>query len=320
MITNPDYYKWKDVINSAYGLTGGFTLDPDYVYIGYTDMEISVGGYWNMGKLKFYVSKTSPEFVKVDIEIGKTTEGIDTWTVFFTHGLKDDFLWFCRKIKEETGGRLDIYHMPYDGASNCNRYRDIYAEYLNEGEKLIKAKEKTDMNTFDLGDIKMTCKLCARNKKNSSNGRYFNVPAATITKKTNYANEDVRLIVECPNCHRKTEIVYGQNHWTKLTKTELISEIEWYELFTRMDKFMEKLDMEQFNLMDNYVKKVIFNDPATIVYWADNTKTVVKAQDGEEFDPEKGLAMAISKKCSGNKHAYYNFFKKYLKKYDKDSK
>lgn len=59
------------------------------------------------------------------------------------------------------------------------------------------------------------------------------------------------------------------------------------------------------------IKKVIFNDPATIVIWCDNTKTVVKAGD-ELFDPEKGLAMAISKKALGNKGNYFNEFKKWL--------
>lgn len=39
----------------------------------------------------------------------------------------------------------------------------------------------------------------------------------------------------------------------------------------------------------------MFNGAATIVFWADDTKTVVKAI-GENFDPEKGLAMAIAKK------------------------
>jgi hypothetical protein len=63
-----------------------------------------------------------------------------------------------------------------------------------------------------------------------------------------------------------------------------------------------------------YIKKVVFNDPATIIFWNDDTKTVVKAE-GEAFDPEKGLAMAIAKKALGNKHDYYNTFLKYLKKY-----
>ena len=56
----------------------------------------------------------------------------------------------------------------------------------------------------------------------------------------------------------------------------------------------------------------IFNDPATIVFWGDGTKTVVKCQDGDEFDPEKGLAMAIVKKAYGNKGSYCNKLKKWL--------
>lgn len=57
------------------------------------------------------------------------------------------------------------------------------------------------------------------------------------------------------------------------------------------------------------IQKVIFNDPATIVIWADGTKTVVKC-DCELYDPEKGLAMAISKKALGNNGNYYETFKK----------
>ena len=59
------------------------------------------------------------------------------------------------------------------------------------------------------------------------------------------------------------------------------------------------------------IENVIFKDPATIVFWSDNTKTVVKAKD-ETFDKEKGLAMAISKKFAGNNGNYYNIFKKWI--------
>ena len=62
------------------------------------------------------------------------------------------------------------------------------------------------------------------------------------------------------------------------------------------------------------IKNVIFNDPATIIFWEDGTKTVVKCQDGDEFDPEKGLAMAIAKKAYGNKGNYCNKMKKWLPK------
>lgn len=59
------------------------------------------------------------------------------------------------------------------------------------------------------------------------------------------------------------------------------------------------------------IKDVIFNGPATIVMWMDGTKTVVKCQDGDAFDPEKGLAMAISKKAFGNKGKYCDEMKKW---------
>ena len=66
------------------------------------------------------------------------------------------------------------------------------------------------------------------------------------------------------------------------------------------------------------IKNVIFNDPATIVFWEDGTKTVVKVQDGDVFDPEKGLAMAISKKALGNKGNYFNEIKKWTEKHDEE--
>ena len=63
------------------------------------------------------------------------------------------------------------------------------------------------------------------------------------------------------------------------------------------------------------IKNVIFNDPATIVIWKDGTKTVVKAQNNELFDPEKGLAMAITKKALGNEGNYFNTIKECLDTY-----
>lgn len=51
---------------------------------------------------------------------------------------------------------------------------------------------------------------------------------------------------------------------------------------------------------DYYITKVIFNDPATIVFWSDGTKTVVKCCEDDTFDKEKGLAMAVCKKVTRN--------------------
>ena len=75
---------------------------------------------------------------------------------------------------------------------------------------------------------------------------------------------------------------------------------------TRYDKYP--------TLNANFIKRVIFSDPATIVFWEDGTKTVVKTQDGEKYDKEKGLAMAIAKRVFGNERDYYHVFKRWMRK------
>lgn len=79
--------------------------------------------------------------------------------------------------------------------------------------------------------------------------------------------------------------------------------------------FEEEINKIMFKFNLPKIENVIFNKPATIVFWSDNTKTVVKAQD-EAFDEEKGLAMAIAKKALGNQGNYFNEFKKWLPKID----
>lgn len=49
------------------------------------------------------------------------------------------------------------------------------------------------------------------------------------------------------------------------------------------------------------MKQVIFSQPATIVYWDDGTRTVVKCQEGDEYDEKVGLALCFLKKFTGNK-------------------
>lgn len=61
------------------------------------------------------------------------------------------------------------------------------------------------------------------------------------------------------------------------------------------------------------IEKVIFNPPATIIIWDDNTKTVVKTQEDEPYDPEKGMAMCIAKHIYGDSGSYYNVIREWLK-------
>lgn len=67
------------------------------------------------------------------------------------------------------------------------------------------------------------------------------------------------------------------------------------------------------------IKKVIFNYPATIVWWADGSKTIVKVHKGEEFNKEMGLAMAIAKKAFGDTTGSRAAFKKVVNMADDHS-
>ena len=60
------------------------------------------------------------------------------------------------------------------------------------------------------------------------------------------------------------------------------------------------------------IKDVIFNNPATIILWKDGTKTVVKCQEGDTFNPELGFLAAVFKKLCGNKGNFNDVVKKWV--------
>lgn len=47
-------------------------------------------------------------------------------------------------------------------------------------------------------------------------------------------------------------------------------------------------------------KKVIFNPPATVVFWSDGTKTVVKCDPDDSYNEMTGVALCYMKKALGN--------------------
>lgn len=58
------------------------------------------------------------------------------------------------------------------------------------------------------------------------------------------------------------------------------------------------------------IKRVFFNKPATIIFWDDGSKTVVKATGEDDFSPEHGLLLALTKKAYGK--GYYRLIENTL--------
>ena len=130
-----------------------------------------------------------------------------------------------------------------------------------------------------------------------------------------------QYLIKCPDCADT-----AWYHETNIIGPDRSFRPVWKDLYKAEDK---KHSIGPWDFLFSKIpgiKKVIFNNPATIVLWTDGTKTVVKAQAiktvkmkriidiYDEFDPEKGLAMAIAKKALGNKGSYYDEFKKWLPK------
>mgnify|MGYP003540406908 CR=1 FL=1 len=116
---------------------------------------------------------------------------------------------------------------------------------------------------------------------------------------------------------------WNDDSWNKLCRQYLRNDVDvlsdcyikWLDKSTSANK--ETTERSNYMPTDirRLIKNVKFNPPATIVFWTDNTKTVVKC-NGEDYDPEKGLSMCICKKMLGNRGNYYEVFKKWLPKED----
>lgn len=88
-------------------------------------------------------------------------------------------------------------------------------------------------------------------------------------------------------------------------------------LLTDSELISKKSSKEAYNKrIFSEIKDIIINDPATIILWKDGTKTIVKCQNEDTFDPEKGIAMAILKKLYGNSGFYKDIFEPAIDKYE----
>lgn len=62
------------------------------------------------------------------------------------------------------------------------------------------------------------------------------------------------------------------------------------------------------------VKKIIHSGPCTIVFWEDNTKTVVRLEEGKEYDEYAAFTAALAKKCYGSNSQVHKILEKKTKR------
>lgn len=97
--------------------------------------------------------------------------------------------------------------------------------------------------------------------------------------------------------------------------SNLVKDCEYYGIFSKDEvnyiehdiKRIKEVWCKMFNnkiLQLPFITKVLSSDPATIVFWKDGTKTVVKCQEGDTYDLEKGILYAIIRKVYGEGRNY----------------
>ena len=131
--------------------------------------------------------------------------------------------------------------------------------------------------------------------------QFLSIPMTEIEEEINKVISDMDAERERGRLQRKLErmarnSIYG------------ISSVEWDPYIPCKTKLMIAVPV---------VKKIIFNDPATIVFWHDGTKTVVKRTKGAKRDPEAAVAFAYMKKIFGSNHQFKKLVKKRYKEENK---
>lgn len=83
--------------------------------------------------------------------------------------------------------------------------------------------------------------------------------------------------------------------WINRNYTTTLND-SYISVFAEEDNKSVNKQKEQRNKkMNKKIKKIILNNPATIIFWNDNSKTVVKCMDGDKYNPLNGIAIAFMK-------------------------
>lgn len=139
-------------------------------------------------------------------------------------------------------------------------------------------------------------------------GEYF-IPALELNIRYKLdGHYSFHILPEDVHCIGRVRSVYGDTHTKKSDKdkeeTKMETTKKYYDYTQAASVYRSAFGIE----------KVIFNSPATIVFWKDGSKTVVKCSDSDVFDPLAGIAFALMRKVYGKE---YRRVEKYAKEYER---
>jgi len=186
----------------------------------------------------------------------------------------------------------DFYIVDFDTVGRC----------IVKKSNVSKIKKNKEMTSYKVGDL----------VKHNIFGD------CVITDISDFENGNVSVALrDFPEAPIRPVSIYN----IKKSNDISISIDDYNKMLNTIEKLRkEKVDLQEI-VYDAYfghkyknlpeVKEVLYHKPATIIFWKDGTKTVVKAQNKEKYDKEKGFVMAYIKKILGNEGNYYEEVKRW---------
>lgn len=93
----------------------------------------------------------------------------------------------------------------------------------------------------------------------------------------------------------------------------------WYGYLERAGAIITEKKRTPYNTMYLGIskfyepEKILVNGPATIVFWKDGTKTVVKLSEGDHYDEYTAYCIALTKKICGSNSKIKSIIKRTIK-------
>lgn len=185
-----------------------------------------------------------------------------------------------RKLSFELSWDSPICLKNSDSCITLKRDADTYIALVNKVNKLIGNSyidiQLLEINTFDYaGDGGITIKCVKATPY---------ILSSDIIKQIEYAYD--RAVNNTP--------IFKTLLNTCALPCDISPRIDYTKFYSNAT--LQHLIGEEMIKKVPVINRVIVNDPAVVVFWSDDTKTIGKCIDGDEFNPEIGLSMAISRK------------------------
>ena len=194
------------------------------------------------------------------------------------------------------------------GACNMN-FKELYPTADELAKEFMKEKETKEMTSYKIGDIVehkgYYGKCIITDISNFEDGFISTMPLSG-------ANRGKIRSALISNVRHIDDLLISVEDYNKMASTIEKLKVEKQNLSEDNSRLAFTLNVFKPNSLPE-IKEVIYHKPATIILWKDGTKTVVKTQNKEKYDKEKGFIMAYIKKILGNDGNYYDEIKRWTK-------